>query len=328
VVLATDSDGKLAPVASPLPPASAASPGLPDQLPLVARRDGAGWIGSFSSGALRDMLTVRFPVAQGLPRDRLVLVVRNIRSTEQALQRYLAELGPGFPGLLRRLSGLPGYRGKLSQILEDSGLALRITVAQPGRSPETRHIVPVGSLGARAVALELPQLDPALPVEVRLDALPTVWDVDTVFLARAANDRVTVTETAPARAVTSGGASPALTERAPYRQAQGQHLDLSFPAATGLPAAPAGKLGRERSFALAVRGHYELVPGQGFGVDWGLLALRTMPGSGAFGRYLLGDRSEPRWSLCPKRMLRRLVSDRGAGDGDGAKVACGEEIAR
>jgi hypothetical protein len=80
-----------------------------------------------------------------------------------------------------------------------------------------------------------------------------------------------------------------------------------------------------------VRGHYELVPGQGRGVDWGLLALRTMWGKGSFGRYLLGDRSEPRWSLCPKRMLRDLVSDRGAGasDGDGAKIACaGPEVAR
>ena len=65
VVLATDSDGHLAAVASPLPPSSATSPGMPDQLPLVAARDGAGWIGSFSSGGLRDTLTVRFPARSG-----------------------------------------------------------------------------------------------------------------------------------------------------------------------------------------------------------------------------------------------------------------------
>jgi hypothetical protein len=329
VELATDTDGRLAAVASPLPPSSAASPGLPDQLPLVAARDGAGWVGSFSSGALRDMLTVRFPPARQLPRDRLVLVVRNIRSTEKVLQRYLAELGPGFPGLLRRMSGLPGYRGKLEKILGDSGLALRVTTSQPGRSSETRSLLPVGSLGARAVALELPGLDPALPVEVRLDALPTAWEVDTVFLARAAGDRVVVTESAPTRALKSDGSAAALTERTPYRQVQGQHLDLTFEVPTVAPAAVAGKAGLQRSFALAVRGHYELVPGPGIGVDWGLLALRTMPGShGSFGRYLRGDSSEPRWSLCPKRILRDLLSDRRAGAGDGAKLACAQDVAR
>ncbi len=333
VVLATDNDGRLAAVANPLPPSSAASPGLPDQLPLVAARDGAGWIGSFSSGGLRDMLTVRFPAAPGLPRDRLILVVRNIRSTEQTLQRYLAELGPGFPGLLRRMSGLPGYRSKLEKILGDSGLALRVTASQPGRSPEIRNVLPVGSQGARAVALELPRFDPALPVEVRLDALPTAWEVDAVWIARAADDRVAVTESAPARALKSdGGATPALTERAPYRQQQGEHLDLTFDVPMVAPAAPStATAGRGRSFALAVRGHYELVPGPGRGVDWGLLALRTLPaGKGSFGRYLFGDRSEPRWSLCPKRMLRDLMSDgrAGAGDGDGAKIACAGEVAR
>jgi hypothetical protein len=330
VVLATDSDGKLAPVASPLPPSSASSPGMPDQLPLVQARDGAGWVGSFSSGAMRDMLTVRFPSAQELPRDRLVVVVRNVRSTEQALQRYLAELGPGFPGLLRRLSGLPGYRRKLEKIMADSGLALRVTTSQPGRAPEIRSVLPVGSLGARAVALELPRLDPGLPVEVRLDALPTAWDVDAVFLARSAGDRVVVPESAPARALASGGATPVLSEQAPYRQSQGQHLDLTFEVPAAEAAAPsAGEGGRGRAYALAVRGHYELVPGQGRGVDWGLLALRTMWGNGSFGRYLLGDRSEPRWSLCPKRMVRDLMSARSAGDGDGEKIACaGPEVAR
>jgi hypothetical protein len=322
VLLATDSAGRLAAVASPLPPSSATSPGLPDQLPLVAARDGAGWIGSFSSGGLRDMLTVRFSPAQRLPRDRLVLVVRNIRATEEALQRYLAELGPGFPGLLRRMSGLPGYRTKLEKILGQSGLALRVTASQPGQRPEIRSVLPVGSLGARAVALELPRLDPALPVEVRLDALPTAWEVDAVFLARAADDRVVVTESAPARALKADGATAAPTERTPYRQRQGEHLDLIFDVPMVAPAAPSG---RSRSFALSVRGHYELVPGQGRGVDWGLLALRTMPaGSGSFGRYLLGDRSEPRWSLCPKRMLRDLVSDGRAGADDGARIACAE----
>ena len=252
------------------------------------------------------MLTVRFPAAPRLPRDRLILVVRNIRSTEQALQRYLAELGPGFPGLLRRMSGLPGYRSKLEKILGDSGLALRVTASQPGRSPEIRSVLPVGSQGARAVALELPRLDPALPVEVRLDALPTAWEVDAVWIARAADDRVTVTESAPARALASSGATAALTERAPYRQQQGEHLDLTFDVPMVVPTTPsAGTAGRNRSFALAVRGHYELVPGPGRSVDWGLLALRTMPaGKGSFGRYLFGDRSEPRWSLCPKRRLR------------------------
>ncbi len=330
VVLATDSDGHLAAVASPLPPSSATSPGRPDQLPLVAARDGAGWIGSFASGELRDMLTVRFPPAQRLPRDRLILVVRNIRSTEQALQAYLAELGPGFPGLLRRMSGLPGYRRKLEKILGESGLALRVTASQPGRSREIRSVLPVGSLGARAVALELPRLDPALPVEVTLDALPTTWEVDAVFLAQAADDRVVVTEGAPARARASDGATPALTEQAPYRQRQGQHLDLTFDVPVVAAAAPsAGTTGRDRSFALAVRGHYELVPGQGRGVDWGLLALRTMmPGNTSFARYLLGDRSEPRWSMCPKRLLRNLLSDGRAGADDGVKIACGEEAAR
>jgi hypothetical protein len=330
VELATDTDGRLAAVASPLPPSSAASPGLPDQLPLVAARDGAGWIGSFSSGALRDMLTVRFPPAQTLPRDRLVLVVRNVRATEEVLQRYLAELGPGFPGLLRRMSGLPGYRGKLEKILSESGLALRITASQPGRFAETRSILPVGSLGARAVALELPGLDPALPVEVRLDALPTAWEVDAVFLARAADDRVVVTESAPRSALKSdGGTALELTEQTPHRQSQGQHLDLTFavPPASP-PAAAGGKPEIQRAFALAVRGHYELVPGHGIGVDWGLLGLRTMWGKGSFARYLRGDRSEPHWSLCPKRMLRDLVSDRGAGEGGDAKLACAEEVAR
>jgi hypothetical protein len=289
----------------------------------VAGRDGAGWIGSFSSGALRDMLTVRFPPAQSLPRDRLVLVVRNVRATEQALQSYLSELGPGFPGLLGRLSRLPGYRGKLSKILEDSGLALRVTTSQPGRSSDVRTVLPVGSLGARAVALELPRLDPALPVDVRLDALPTAWDVDTVFLARSANDRVAVRETAPARAVASHGATPVLTDRAPYRQTQGQHLDLTFDVPAAAPA------GRTRSFALSVRGHYELVPGHGRGVDWGLLAARTGPGNGAFGRYLLGDRSEPHWSLCPKRIMRDLLSDSRSGANADTEIACaGPEDAR
>ena len=327
VVLATDSDGRLAAVTSPLPPSSAASPRVPDQLPLVAARDGAGWIGSFSGGVMRDALTVRFPPTQPLPRDRVVLVVRNIRSTEQALQRYLAELGPGFPGLLRRLSGLPGYRGKLSKIVEESGLALEVTTSQPGRSAQVRTVAPVGSLGARAVALELPALDPALPVEVKLEALPTAWEVDTVFLARAANDRLVVNQIAPARAQASDGATAALTEQAPYRQVQGQHLDLTFPLSS-LPAA--GAAGRNRSFALAVRGHYELVPGQGRGVDWGLLSLRTMPGfKDSFGRYVLGDRSEPRWSMCPKRILRDLLSDRGAGADGGTRLACaGPEAAR
>jgi hypothetical protein len=322
VDLATDSDGHLAATDSPLRPSSAASPGMPDQLPLVAARDGAGWTGSFSSGAMRDMLTVRFPPARQLPRDRLVLVVRNIRATEEALQRYLSELGPGFPGLLRRMSGLPGYRRKLETILRDSGLALRITTSQPGRSPEIRHVLPVGSLGARAVALDVSRLDPALPVEVRLDALPTAWEVDTVFLARAASDRVVVTESAPARVVTPRGAAPAPTERTPYRQRQGEHLDLAFQ----VPGAAAnGNLsteGRNRSFALAVRGHYELVPGNGYGVDWGLLARRTGPGNGAFARYLRGDRSEPHWSLCPKRMLRDLFSDGRAGTDGDTKFAC------
>ena len=246
-----------------------------------------------------------------------MLVVRNIRSTEEALQRYLAELGPGFPGLLRRMSGLPGYRAKLEKILGESGLALRVTASQPGRSPEIRSILPVGSLGARAVALELPRLDPALPVEVTLDALPTAWEVDAVWIARAANDRVVVTESAPARALKSDGATPALTERTPYRQRQGEHLDLTFAVPMMAPVAPsAGTAGRNRSFALAVRGHYELVPGRGRGVDWGLLAVRTMvPGNGSFGQYLLGDRSEPRWSLCPKRMLRDLLSDGRSGRG-------------
>jgi hypothetical protein len=322
VVLATDSDGRLSAVASPLAPSAATSPGLPDQLPLVAERDGAGWVGSFSSGAMRDMLTVHFPAAGAAPRDRLVLVVRNIRSTEQALQRYLAELGPGFPGLLRRLSSLPGYRGKLSKILEDSGLALRVTTSQPGRRPEVRTVLPVGSLGARAVALELPRLDPALPVDVRLDALPAAWDVDTVFLARAANDRVMVSETAAARALKSDGATTVLSERAPHRQTQGQHLDLTFDVPTVAPAALAGAAGRSRSFALAVRGHYELVPGHGRGVDWGLLLARTGPGRDAFGRYLLGDRSERHWSLCPKRIVRELFSARGSGANDDATIAC------
>jgi len=323
VELATDNDGRLAATDSPLPPSSARSPGLPDQLPLVAARDGKGWIGSFSSGALRDMLTVRFPPAQQRPRDRLVLVVRNVRATEETLQRFLSELGPGFPGLLRRMSGLPGYRGKLETILRDSGLALRVTTSQPGHSPEIRHVLPVGSLGARAVALDVSRLDPALPVEVTLDALPTAWEVDTVFLARAANDRVVVTESAPARAVASQGPAPALTERTPYRQRQGQHLDLAFE----VPGAPAtGKVdptGRNRSFALSVRGHYELEPGNGYGVDWGLLAARTGPGNGAFARYLRGDRSEPHWSLCPKRMLRDLLSVGRDGADAGPKFACG-----
>ena len=233
VVLATDSDGHLAAVDSPLPPSSAASPGLPDQLPLVSARDGAGWIGSFSSGGLRDMLTVRFPPAQRLPRDRLMLVVRNIRSTEQALQRYLAELGPGFPGLLRRMSGLPGYRAKLEKILGQSGLALRVTVSQPGRSPEIRSVLPVGSLGARAVALEIPGLDPALPVEVRLDALPTVWDVDAVWIARAADDCVVVTEIAPARARASDGATPALTRAGALSTTAGPAPGPDLPCADG-----------------------------------------------------------------------------------------------
>jgi hypothetical protein len=181
------------------------------------------------------------------------------------------------------------------------------------------------------VALELPRVDPALPVEVKLDALPTAWEVDTVFLARTANDRVVVSEIAPARAQASDGATPALTEQAPYRQAQGQHLDLAFHVPAIAPPAPgAGTAGRNRSFALAVRGHYELVPGQGRGIDWGLLSLRTMSGNkDSFGRYLLGDRSEPRWSMCPKRILRNLLSDRGAGADDGTRFACaGPEAAR
>jgi hypothetical protein len=321
VVLATDNDGRLAAVASPLPPSSAAAPGRPEQLPLVAARDGTGWIGKFSGGAFRDTLTVRFPAAEPLPRDRLLLVVRNVRSTEQVLQRYLAELGPGFPGLLRRLSGLPGYRSKLGSILEASGLALSVTAAQPGRSPEVRHVAPVGSLGARVVALELPGLDPALPVEVRLDALPTAWEVDAVFLARAASDRVVVTESAPVRALKSGGGAAALSERTPYRQSQGEHLDLAF-------EVPPGRADGHRSYALAVRGHYELVPGPGISVDWGLLGLRTLWGNDSFARYLRGSRLEPRWSLCPKRILRGLLSDGGAGAGVGAKLACAEEAAR
>jgi hypothetical protein len=288
----------------------------------VAARDGAGWIGKFSGSTYRDSLTVRFPPAEPLARDRLMLVVRNIRSSEQVLQRYLGELGPGFPGLLRRLSGLPGYRNKLGNILEESGLALGVTASQPGRSPQIRHIAPVGSLGARVVALELPGLDPALPVEVKLDALPTAWEVDAVFLARAASDRVVVTESAPVRALKSdGGAAPALSEGTPYRQSQGEHLDLAF-------EVPPGRADGNRSYALAVRGHYELVPGQGRGVDWGLLGLRTLWGKDSFARYLRGNRLEPRWSLCPKRILRDMFSDRGDGADPGAKLACAGEVAR
>jgi hypothetical protein len=160
-----------------------------------------------------------------------------------------------------------------------------------------------------------------------LDALPTAWEVDTVFLARGANDRVVVTESAPARAATSRGAAPAPTERAPYRQRLGEHLDLAFLVPTIAPAAPTtgneDTTGRIRSFALAVRGHYELEPGNGYGVDWGLLARRTGPGNGAFARYLRGDRSEPHWSLCPKRMLRDLFSDNREGAEAGATIACG-----
>lgn len=324
VVLATDSDGHLAAAVSPLPPSSAASPGVPDPLPLVAARDGKGWIGSFSNGGVRDKLTVRFPAAASQPRDRLVLVVRNVAATEQALQRYLAELGPGFPGLLRRMSSLPGYRGKLATILEDSGIALRITMSQPGRSPETRHLLPVGSLGARVVALDLPRLDPALPVEVTLDALPTTWEVDTVFLARAANDRIVVTESAPARTHGPHGGTPVLTERSPYRQEQGEYLDLTFEVPTVVPTVvpAAATARRDRSFALAVRGHYEFMPGEGHSVDWGLLALRTMSGNAAFANYLAGDRTEPHWSMCPKRILRSLLSDGRAGADSDPKFAC------
>ena len=72
-----------------------------------------------------------------------------------------------------------------------------------------------------------------------------------------------------------------------------------------------------------MRGHYELVPGNGYGVDWGLLARRTGPGNGAFARYLLGDRSERHWSWCPKRMLRDLFSDSRAGADGGPQIACG-----
>jgi hypothetical protein len=319
VALATDMTGQLAAVAGAEPPSAALallSPGAAAPLPAIAARDGQVWSGVFAGDGVRDGLLLTFPPS-ARARDRLVLVVRNTRPAEEALQAYLAELGPGFPGLLGFLSGLPGYRDRLERMLGDGGLSLGVALWQQGRPAQRWRVPPVGSLGARAVALPFAPATPGRPVHVLVEALPTAWEIDAVYLGRAADDRVAVTELVPAAKLASDGTSPPITEAAPHRQEQGQYVDLFFD-----PPPPAGS-GR-RSFALAVRGHYELVRGGGASVDWGLLARRTLLGKDSFARYLRGERSEPRWSLCPKRMIRDLLGARTEG-AESAHIACGEK---